>query len=345
MLTLLLISCITAIVPRGMAFPTTTISIVPHMSICELGQTFTVEIWISDVEMLNMWSVSLTFDHHILWTDTDLVKEGTFLRQWGAPTFFYSGFGYDFQHDVLYLAIDGFIETYDWVDGSGPVASITFMVVGNGETDLHLYETNLLGIGGYIPHTTEDGHFSSFVALSAVVDINPDALNLRSVGQWITAYIQLPTEYSAADINATTILLNGTISPVQDLKYGFVTDSSEYLVDHNNDGILERMVKFDRATVESFIYNQGIRYGNVALTITGKLFDGILFEGTDIIFVNYAGDANNDGTINVLDAGVINAHWGIDDSNTDFNKDGIVNILDLGILNVNWGQTVPSTTL
>jgi len=49
------------------------------------------------------------------------------------------------------------------------------------------------------------------------------------------------------------------------------------------------MVKFDRAVVESFIYNQGIRYGSVALTITGKLFDGTPFEGTDIILVFFGG--------------------------------------------------------
>jgi len=123
----------------------------------------------------------------------------------------------------------------------------------------------------------------------ATVDIDPDVLNLRSKGQWITAYIQLPQQYDPEDIDATTILLNGTISPVLDPKCGFVTNSSDYLVDDNNDAILERMVKFDRATVESFITSQGISYGNVALTITGKLFDGTPFEGTDIISVFYGG--------------------------------------------------------
>jgi hypothetical protein len=43
---------------------------------------------------------------------------------------------------------------------------------------------------------------------------------------WITAYIQLPEGYNPEDIDATTILLNGTISPVLDPKYDFVTNSS-----------------------------------------------------------------------------------------------------------------------
>lgn len=122
----------------------------------------------------------------------------------------------------------------------------------------------------------------------AAVNVDPGTLNLKSKGQWITAYVQLPEGYNAADIDVATILLNGTILPVLNPNYGFVTNSSEYLVDHNNDGILERMVKFNRAAVEFYIYyTQGIRYGNVALTITGELLDGTPFEGTAIIFVNY----------------------------------------------------------
>jgi len=183
------------------------------------------------------------------------------------------------------------------------------------------------------------------------VDIDPDTVNLRSKGQWITTYIQLPEGYDAANINASTILLNGTISPVLDPKYDFVTNSSQYLVDHSGDGILERMVKFNRTAVEYYIYHtQGISYGNVALTITGQLLDGTPFEGTDTIFVNYAGDANNDGTINMVDLSVVSAHWypgpptGIlgYNANADFNNDATINILDLAILSANWGQKVPS---
>jgi len=250
---------------------------------------------------------------------------------------------YDISTTAAYSGTITVAIRYDETQVSASEDKIKLWQFNNGPNDITWYvdTTNNIIYG----NTT---HLSLFIItepyIIATIDVDPDTLNLRSEGQWITAYIQLPQGYNPADINATTILLNGTISPVLDPKYGFVTNSSEYLVDHNNDGISERMVKFDRATVESFIYNQGIRYDNVALTLTGNLLDGIPFEGTDKIFVNYAGDANNDGTINVLDAGVINAHWGTDDSNTDFNKDGIVNILDLGILNVNWGQTVPSTT-
>jgi hypothetical protein len=125
--------------------------------------------------------------------------------------------------------------------------------------------------------------------LAATVDIDPDTLDLRSKGQWITAYIQLPEGYNPEDIDASTILLNGTIQPVLDPKYGFVTNSSEYLVDHNNDGVLERMVKFDRAAVASWIYQSVGMEPDVSLAITGKLFDGTPFEGTDTISAFWTG--------------------------------------------------------
>jgi len=184
--------------------------------------------------------------------------------------------------------------------------------------------------------------------VTASINIDPDALNLESKGQWITAYLQLPEGYNPKDIDASTIFLNGTNSPVLDPKYGFVTNSSESLVDYNNDGILERMVKFDRATVESFIYDQGITYGNVALTITGRLFDGTSFEGTDVISVNYGGDVNSDGTIDVSDILKLKFHRsgppsgpGGYDSNVDINKDGHIDVFDILIAKGNLGQPAP----
>jgi hypothetical protein len=127
----------------------------------------------------------------------------------------------------------------------------------------------------------------NYARTCAEIDIDPDTLNLGSKGQWMTAYIELPEGYNAADINATTIVLNDTIAPEFDPKYGFVTNPSEYLVDHDSDGITERMIKFDRATVEAFILNAEITGSNVALTITGELYGGTDFKGTDYIHILY----------------------------------------------------------
>jgi len=127
------------------------------------------------------------------------------------------------------------------------------------------------------------------LAVVATIDIDPDMSNLRSRGRWITAYIQLPEIFDAADINASTLMLNGTISPVLDPKYGFVTNSSEYLVDHNNDEIVERMIKFERAAITSWIYQSIGMQHDVSLTITGELNDGTLLVGSVTILVLWQG--------------------------------------------------------
>jgi len=119
--------------------------------------------------------------------------------------------------------------------------------------------------------------------INATVDINPKALNLRSRGKWITAYIELPEGYNIQDINASTIMLNDTVSAeLKPITIG----------DHDEDGTLDLMVKFDRATVISYILANvnktelfEERFMRVALTITGYLKDGTLFQGTTTIRV------------------------------------------------------------
>jgi heparosan-N-sulfate-glucuronate 5-epimerase len=139
-----------------------------------------------------------------------------------------------------------------------------------------------------LPNTTWTAIYvsESPPVVTATVDVDPDVTNLLSESRWITTYMELPAGFNVADINATTILLNGTIPSVLDPKYGFVTNSSEYLVDHDGDGILERMVKFNRTELTSYIYNVlEIKYGNVTLTISGNLMDGKVFEASDTIKV------------------------------------------------------------
>lgn len=115
-------------------------------------------------------------------------------------------------------------------------------------------------------------------ATGATVDIDPDSLNLRSGGMFITAYIELD-DADVRDINASTVLLNNAIPPVLDEQYGFVTSEDSYITDHDEDGELERMLKFWRSDVEDMLTPGQ----TVLLTITGQLNDGVRFEGTDSI--------------------------------------------------------------
>lgn len=115
--------------------------------------------------------------------------------------------------------------------------------------------------------------------ISASIDIDPDTLNLRSNGRWVTAYIELPEGYTVADINVSTVLLNGTI-PAE------LTPTA--IGDYDGNGVPDLMVKFDRAQVIQYILDHTSiegRFSTVTLTMRGSLNDGILFEGSDTIRV------------------------------------------------------------
>lgn len=110
--------------------------------------------------------------------------------------------------------------------------------------------------------------------IDANVDIYPNTLNLRSKGKWITARIELPEGYDVADIDVSTILLNGTeLSPTS-------------IGNYNSDEIHDLMVKFDRGEVIEVIINILGEGDDVEIIITGALLsDDTKFKGRDTIRV------------------------------------------------------------
>jgi hypothetical protein len=137
------------------------------------------------------------------------------------------------------------------------------------------------------PSVTVGNEEKISTVITATIDINPRILNLRSRGKWITAYIELPEGYSVADINRTTILLNGTI-PVDPF---WISKPIKSLIgDYDNDSIPDLMVKFDGQQVINYImanvdlsrlYEE--RFMTIALTITGRLKNGTPFQGSDTV--------------------------------------------------------------
>ncbi len=119
----------------------------------------------------------------------------------------------------------------------------------------------------YFPWTNQDG----WKKIQATVDIEPNTLNLNSKGKWITCYIELEENYDVANIDVSTIMLNGDVEA--ELK-------PTGLGDCDDDGIPDLMVKFDRASVQA-----KLEVGDeVEIVITGEL-DGTSFKGTDNIRV------------------------------------------------------------
>ena len=173
--------------------------------------------------------------------------------------------------------------------------------------------------------------------ITSTVDIKPDVLNLGCRGIWVTAYVELPEGYNVSDINPTTLVLNNTILIDLEALVG--------IGDYNNDTIPDLMVKFNRATVCNFILSKGIRYGNVTLMLSGKLYDGTLFEGYDTIRVRMPGDINMDGKVDMKDisiaSSVFGSYLGHERWNqiVDENEDNKIDIADIALICRNFGKT------
>lgn len=106
----------------------------------------------------------------------------------------------------------------------------------------------------------------------AVIDINPDTLNLGSKVKWVTAYIELPKGYDVNDIDVTTVLLNEAVE---------AEERPIEIGDYDSDGTADLMVKFDGAEVQDLLDPEG----EFELTVSGELTDGTPFDGSDTIRV------------------------------------------------------------
>jgi hypothetical protein len=96
--------------------------------------------------------------------------------------------------------------------------------------------------------------------------IQPDTLNLKSGGKWITAYIMLPEGLDVADIDIATVELDGIPA-----------------VRGNVEEEVILMIKFEREAVAALIAASNPKLpADVTLTVTG-LVGGVPFEGSDTI--------------------------------------------------------------
>ena len=109
------------------------------------------------------------------------------------------------------------------------------------------------------------------VWIRATIDFDPDTLNLKAKGKYVTVYIELPPGYDVSQIDIFSIRLNGTVPALA---------KPTQVGDYDSDGVPDLMVKFDASAVKGLLTPGS----QVEITITGEVA-GIAFEGSDTIRV------------------------------------------------------------
>jgi hypothetical protein len=122
--------------------------------------------------------------------------------------------------------------------------------------------------------------------IEAIVDVDPNTLNLNSGGNWITCYIELPAGYDVNDIDGETVTLENVKAHMGKEGWACPQASAGNTMDHDGDGVLERMVKFDRSAVAALL-----KPGVATVAIMGKLPNHTTLHGTDLLkVIGKAGD-------------------------------------------------------
>ena len=111
---------------------------------------------------------------------------------------------------------------------------------------------------------------SSSPAITLLVDLDPNVINLASHAPWVTAIIE-PSGANPEDIDWPSLRLAGSVPPAP--KFSTIGD-------HDGDGLRDLMVKFRREDLDPLL-TPGVN----TLAITGSLITGEGIEGADEIRV------------------------------------------------------------
>ena len=229
--TALLIMFLLAVFPfRTALSPSlTNLFIDPERTTALLGENFTIDIAISDVEDLRGWEAKLYYRSTLNATD---VNEGPFLKSGGASTFFYIeelDEPFNSTHNRIWLA-SILIGNASGVSGTGTLATVNFTVTQEGNSTLHLSDTELRSSCPTctLPHVTTDGFFEIILTHNlALTNVNARKISLTLVD--INATVKNKGIVTESNINLSiyyndNLIETGTISilePAQDTTLNF----------------------------------------------------------------------------------------------------------------------------
>lgn len=121
----------------------------------------------------------------------------------------------------------------------------------------------------------EDQEKEKKKSIEACVDFDPDTLNCKSKGKWVTVRIHFSNKKDITTVNFDSILFNGELQA-----------SKVTIETGNNDDIDKLVIKFDRCSVINILLLEPADI--VEILIKGTFNDGVKFIGKDSVhLINY----------------------------------------------------------
>jgi hypothetical protein len=138
----------------------------------------------------------------------------------------------------------------DWQDGQGaPLAEVTAADEAYSAGTFGLYEgAARAGFDDVTVVTGAECMAAEQDGLVAGLDFDPNTLNVKSKGKYVTCYVELSEGYDPWDIDVSSVVLNGAVAAEM---------RPTGVGDYDMDGIDERMIKFSRSDLIALLEAAG----------------------------------------------------------------------------------------
>jgi hypothetical protein len=291
--------------------------------------------------------------------------EGPFLKS-GGPTAFIIGVIDNVTGYAAFGCIIVLLSPFEFgVTGSGTLATITFHLLGEGDTDLHLYDTKLMDSTMHlIPHDTVDGFVSQFSGqLSPVVSFFPHEIYLDEQTRNFTLSVNIENLQASHRLVGVSIRLEydtTILNFVSAIEGGFLKDFEKYIA------IDTKM--FPLIGILLLPPHTRFPEGNGSLVVLSFEVTGLVENATMHLVIQLANveaaeitppqndychilrtwdrtDLNCDEKVNVLDLSIFakafatrpgQYRW---NTNVDIDRNQVIDIVDATIIAMNFGKT------
>jgi hypothetical protein len=318
---------------------------VAHAAISDaiVGQSYTVDINVTDVTDLYGWEFQLSYDPAILSvTSANIVPGGL-----NTPTYTYQQ---QTTSGLIWWAVSTTLPNTTGITyAEHAIFEIVFQTIGTGTCNLHLSGTILSDpAGDAISHTDSDGTIMVGTRDLTVTSITVDNLGCQiykddTHGDGSTYYYPVEVQVqNTGTLDASSFFVKLEI-------YAYNGSSTEATQEIN---VTAGLSAGSSTTINFTSLFHPTKTGMYKLTATVDSQNNIIEDNEannaqvlDNVPVTVMGDINGDGHVNVLDAVKISQafyatpaspQW---DIKADLNHDGTIDVLDAIRIGLHWGET------